>query len=197
MKIRLSPNLACAFTLAEIMCAMALFILMVACVFSSHLMGLRMFNLTATKLAASSGARAAINHVRDDIRSGKILDVGNASDTTFTNIPGGNLQMGNALTIYPTTDTNNWIRYWVNATDKKLKRKASGSTNVDVIANFLTNTVAFRAEDYQGNTLANDQNNRIVRMTLEFYQWEFPVAGIGAYYDYYRLQTRMTRRAIE
>jgi hypothetical protein len=36
-------------------------------------------------------------------------------------------------------------------------------------------------------------------MMLDFYQWEFPVAqaGAGAFYDYYHLQTRMTRRTIE
>jgi hypothetical protein len=68
-----------------------------------------------------------------------------------------------------------------------------------VVARFVTNQVGFAAEDYAGNVLNTDQNNRVVRMNLQFYQWEFPVAraGAGAYYDYYQLQTRMTRRTIE
>jgi len=39
----------------------------------------------------------------------------------------------------------------------------------------------------------------VIRMMLEFYQWEYPLAaaGQGAMYDYYRLQTRITRRLIE
>jgi hypothetical protein len=40
--------------------------------------------------------------------------------------------------------------------------------------------------------LTNDQNNRVIRMNLEFYQWEF-----SDVYEYYRLQTKITCRAIE
>ena len=75
----------------------------------------------------------------------------------------------------------------------------SSNSQVQVLAPYLTNQIAFIAEDFAGNTLTNDQNNRVIRMELDFYQWEFPVArvGVGAYYDYYHLQTRMTRRTIE
>jgi hypothetical protein len=36
-------------------------------------------------------------------------------------------------------------------------------------------------------------------MTLQFSQWEYPVAGVGngAMYDYYELHTKVTRRAID
>jgi hypothetical protein len=59
--------------------------------------------------------------------------------------------------------------------------------------------MVFRAEDFRGNILTNDRNNRVIRMMLEFYQWEYPIAsaGPGGMYDYYRLQTRITRRLIE
>ena len=65
--------------------------------------------------------------------------------------------------------------------------------------NYVTNDIAFRAEDFRGQVLTNNQNNRVIRMILEFYQWEFPVATVGTngLYDYYRLQTRITRRTIE
>jgi hypothetical protein len=61
-----------------------------------------------------------------------------------------------------------------------------------VVANFVTNLIPFRAENYLGQVLTNNQNNRVIRMNLEFYQWEFPEE-----YDYYGLQTKVTRRAIE
>ena len=64
---------------------------------------------------------------------------------------------------------------------------------------FVTNYFVFDAEDYLGNVLTNNSNNRIIHMTLQFSQWEYPVAGVGngAMYDYYQLHTKVTRRAID
>jgi hypothetical protein len=112
---------------------------------------------------------------------------------------GNALRQGNALQIYPTTATNTYARSYMDTQAQELKRVVAGSTTAVVISQFITNQVAFAAEDYAGNVLTTDQNNRVIRMSLQFYQWEFPVAraGVGAYYDYYPLQTRMTRRTIE
>jgi hypothetical protein len=140
-----------------------------------------------------------LNCVRDDVRSGKILYVGNGSSTGFTHIALNSLHRGNALQIHPTTDTNVFIRYYLDLDSQSLQRTTSGSEQVQVLAPYLTNQIAFVAEDFAGRTLTNDQNNRVIKMVLDFYQWEFPVArvGGGAFYDYYHLQTRITRRTIE
>ncbi len=187
------------FTLSELMIAMTLFSLVVIAVVYSHLFGLRMFSITATKLSASTSAREALGKLRDDVRSGKLLYVGNGDSTGFTNIAGNGPREGNALQIYPTVDTNTYIRYYLDPTAQVLKRLESGSTQPVTIARYITNQVAFAAEDFAGNVLTTDQNNRVIHLNLQFYQWEFPVAqaGAGAYYDYYQLQTRITRRAIE
>jgi hypothetical protein len=194
-----TPTTRSAFTLAEIMTAMGLFSLVVIGVVYSQLFGMRMFNITSTRVSASDNARKVLNRVRDDVRSGKILYVGNGGDTGFTNIAGHGLRQGNALQIYPTTDTNVFIRYYMDTNSQCLKRTDSGTELVQVLAPYLTNQVAFVAEDFLGHTLTNDQNNRVIKMVLDFYQWEFPIAqaGAGAFYDSYRLQTRITRRTIE
>jgi hypothetical protein len=181
------------------MTAMAVFSLVVIVVVYSHLIGLRMFNITATKLGASTSARQTLGKVRDDVRSGKLLYVGNGNDHGFTNIAGNALRQGNALQVYPTPDTNTYVRYYLDSAAQELKRITSGSTQAVVVARFITNQIAFSAEDFAGNVLTTDQNNRVVRLNLEFYQWEFPIAraGAGAFYDYYQVQTRITRRAIE
>jgi prepilin-type N-terminal cleavage/methylation domain-containing protein len=186
------------FTLAEIMTAMALFSLVMVGVVYSHVLGLKMFNITSTKLSATFGARAALNQVRDDVRSGKTMYVGSGNRTGFTNVAGNNAREGNALQIYPNANTNVFVRYYLDARAGQLRRARNGGGET-VVASYITNQLAFRAEDYAGNTLTNDQNNRVIRLYLEFYQWEFPLAGAGpgAAYDYYRLQTRVTRRTIE
>jgi hypothetical protein len=187
------------FTLAEIMIAMGLFSLVVIGVVSAQLFGMRLFNVTSTRLSASDNARKVLNCVRDDIRSGKILYVGNGSSGQFTNIALNGLRQGNALQIHPTANTNVFVRYYLDLTNQCLMRFTSGASQAEVLARYLTNRIAFLAEDCSGHTLTNDQNNRVIRLMLDFYQWEFPVAQAraGAFYDYYHLQTRISRRTIE
>ncbi len=104
---------------------------------------------------------------------------GNGDSDRFTNIVLNGLRQGNALQIYPTTDTNVFIRYYLDPASHCLIRTTSGGGQVEVLAPYLTNRIAFIAEDYAGHTLTNDQNNRVIRMVLDFYQWEFPVAQRG------------------
>ena len=181
------------------MTALGLFSLVVIGVVYSQLFGMRMFNVTSTRVAASDNARKVLNRVRDDVRSGKLLYVGNGGSAGFTNIPQNGLRQGNALQIYPTTASNVFVRYYLDVATQSLKRTTSGTGQVQVLAPYLTNQIAFVAEDFGGHTLTNDQNNRVIKMVLDFYQWEFPVAqvGAGAFYDSYHLQTRITRRTID
>lgn len=185
------------FTLTEILVVTAIFSMLVVAVASTQVIGLRMYRISETKLSSTSEARKALNRVRDEIRMGKILIVGNGNATTFAANPDNAPQIGNALQIHLTTNRNIFVRYFVDTDTTSLNRVINGQ--VQTVANYITNEVAFQAEDYAGNVLTNNQNNRVIRMTLEFYQWEFPTAsaGDGGMYDYYRLQTRATRRAIE
>jgi hypothetical protein len=186
-----------AFTIVEIMTSMAIFSLVILGVLYAHLFGLRVFNISATRLSASQGSRAALNRVSEDVRSGRLLYVGNGSSAGFTNTPLNKPRLGNALEIFPSGGTNAFVRYFMDPSAKALKRFDSSSGSLVVVAPFITNQIVFTAEDYAGNVLTNDQNNRIIRLDLDFYQWEFPVAQVGAYYDSYHLQTRISRRNIE
>jgi hypothetical protein len=194
-----SPTSRSGFTLAEIMTATGLFSLVVIGLVYSQLFGMRTFNITSTRVSASDNARKVLNRVRDDVRSGKLLYVGSGSSTGFTHIALNSPHQGNALQIHPTKDTNVFIRYYLDTATQTLRRTASGTGRVEVLAPFLTNQIAFIAEDFAGRALTNDQNNRVIKLVLDFYQWEFPVAqvGAGAFYESYHLQTRITRRTIE
>ncbi len=187
------------FTLTEMMTAIALFSLVIVGVVYSHLVGLRFLNITLAKCKAGASARTALNAVREDVRSAKTLYVGYGSDTRFTNIADSLPQQGNALQIYPTSDTNVFVRYYLDPDYQQLNRVSNSETQPRTIASYVTNHVPFRAEDFAGNTLTNSQNNRIISLTLELCQWEFQMAGSGdqAPYDYFRLQTKAARRAIE
>jgi hypothetical protein len=135
----------------------------------------------------------------NEIRSAKIVRVGNGSYGSFTNVAMGAAQVGNALQIYPTTNTSSFIRYYWDSGDRQFKRTTdAGGTSV-VVANFISNNIVFRAENHMGTVLTNNQNNRVINLKLEFFQIQYPIINIGAggLFDYYKLETRITRRALE
>ena len=185
------------FTLTEVLVAMAIFTLMIGALVTTQIMGLKLYRISETKLRGTAECREALNTVRDEIRMGKILVVGNGNASAFIPIPDNEPQIGNALQIYPTTNLTVFVRYFLDVDSTALMR--SGDGEVRMVANYITNHLVFRAEDFMGTVLTNNQNNRVIRMTLEFYQWEYPIASVGSdgMYDYYRLQTRVTRRTIE
>lgn len=188
-----------AFTLPEIMVVMAIFSMLVAGLISGQLFGLRMSRITETRLSSTDNSRKVLTRIRAEILSGKTLVVGNGDALSFTAVPNNSQQVGNALQIYPSTDTNYFIRYYVRTNDATFRRMTSTNAISEMLANAVTNRLAFQAEDFQGNISTSSQNNRTIRMVLEFYRWEFPPPKPGQFgaADYYRLQTLITRRLIE
>src|SRR5688572_3043850 len=111
-----------AFTLPEIMVAMGIFALAVAGALYAHLFGLRMQGITQSKLSSTEGARLALNQVRDEIRMAKTVEIGNGNAASFAEI-GLNLpQRGNAVQVYATTNTNSFVRYYLDDREDNLKR---------------------------------------------------------------------------
>jgi hypothetical protein len=112
----------------------------------------------------------------------------------FTGLLDGETQQGNALQIYPTTNTDNFTIYFVNLSDQTFRQTqaTSSGTNTLILADSVTNTLAFSAQDLSGNVLTNSQNNRLIHLTLEFYQPELFLTEPDAY----KLETSVTRRAL-
>jgi prepilin-type N-terminal cleavage/methylation domain-containing protein len=188
-----------AFTLSELMVTMAVFTILMAGLLASQLMGMRLRRVTDTKLSATANARRALNDIRNEVRTAKWLSVGTGNNSSFTVVPALSLQVGNALQIYATTNTNSFVRYYMDPSEEALMRVTSTNQTPQTIAGNITNQFVFAAEDFKGTVLTNNQNNRVIRMVLEFYQKQYALAQApqGGMYDYYRVQTRITRRAIE
>lgn len=204
MKIRFShPTISrrrtLAFTITELMIGASVLMLIVGGVVFSHLFGMRMYQITKAKLGASDEARSAISKMITEIRSAKTLKVGSGGINSFTEVGENAQQKGGAIQIYPGTNTNDFVRYFWDSSDKKLKRTVDGATAALVVANSISNAVVFRAENHLGQILTNNQNNRVISLELQFYQIAYPVVNIGPgqLFDYYQLRTRITRRALE
>jgi hypothetical protein len=75
------------------------------------------------------------------------------------------------------------------------------TTYTNTLAKYLTNQIVFDARDFQNNIATNLQsldNRLLIEVTMQFSQWEYPIATVGGgvnAYDYYQLRTRVFRRA--
>ena len=179
-----------AFTLTELMVSVAIFILLVGGMVSANVFGLKMFQIEQTKLTSSDQARKIVGVLMDEIHSCDTFQIGTFTNGTFTGLAPGVRQIGPALVVYPTTNTTNFIMYFVNTPDQTFRRATSVPGSTRVLAQWVTNTAdLFRAQDYLGNILTNLQGNTVLHLKLEFYQ----ATRYGVPPDYYKLETSTTR----
>ena len=194
-----------AFTLAEMMVAMFIFVFMVLGVIYVWIFGMRYDELSCSKLGASDMSRMGFDLLTRDIRAAKWWKVGNGISTNFTVCGNATNQVGNALKLCASGDTNStaYVIYYFDTNACQLCRLSNGLPAIQIIANSLTNSgilgngptntsMTFHAEQYNG-TLAQDwQYKYAIVTTMEFCQYQFPLTkvGPGYYYDYYRIQLK-------
>lgn len=188
-----------AFTFTEMMVTLSILSVILAGVLVAHLSGVRMFELAKSKLGANEESRKAINLLIDEVRTAKLVKIGSGDISSFSEVAANSKQQGSAIQIYPSATAGDFIRYFWDSSDNKLKRTTNGTTSLSIVANSITNSLVFTSEDYQGNTLSNNQNNRVIGLTLQFYQIQYPIIliGPGQLYDFYQIRTKITRRALE
>jgi len=188
-----------AFTFTEMMVTLSILSVILAGVLVAHLSGVRMFELAKSKLGANEESRKAINLLIDEVRTAKLVKIGSGNISSFSEVAANSKQQGSAIQIYPSATAGDFIRYFWDSSDNKLKRTTNGTTSLSIVANSITNSLVFTSEDYQGNTLSNNQNNRVIGLTLQFYQIQYPIIliGPGQLYDFYQIRTKITRRALE
>jgi arabinogalactan endo-1,4-beta-galactosidase len=152
-----------------------------------------MFQKTEVKLNVSRWSRETIEQLSDEVHACNKVQVGNVTNGAFEALLDGETQQGSGLLIYPTTNTTSYIIYFVNPTDQSFRRTTDQPNTAVVLANAVTNASIFTAQDLAGRVLTNSLNNQVIHLALEFYQPERFMQGA----DYYKLETSMTRRALQ
>ena len=197
-----SKNSRQGFSLAELMVASTIFlILVVGAMVSVQIYGLRVYNLAATKIKATAGARETMNDIRDRIRSAYDVNVGVYTNSNFYGITNNQPQQGNAIQIFPlTNDVSTAVVFY---SDVANSNNVLNMVNNGVVSQEITNMVnyiCFQNEDYQGNVVITNNGARVITVIMQFNQLAFPIGYIGGNkvdaYDYYRLRSRITRRTI-
>jgi hypothetical protein len=184
-------------TLAEMMTTAAVFSLTVVGFVYCQLFGMRQNQWVNSKIGAAEQARLSFNDLANDIRAAKIWTVGNGNLSAFSSIPLGSNQRGNALMLSLTTNTNQYYLYYFDTKACKLFRGHSGSTHTTLLAQYLTNTMYFQAQDFQGNEQTNRTHKGVIDVMMQFCQYQYPITKIGPgnLYDYYKLELKIAPHA--
>ncbi|MEI7730196.1 MAG: prepilin-type N-terminal cleavage/methylation domain-containing protein [Verrucomicrobiota bacterium] len=188
-----------AFTLVELLVTLGLLSMIMIGITYGHIMGLKLYELVKAKITAAEMSRRTLNDLVADVRVAKSIQVGDGDSTTFTEKPPDGRQEGGAIQVYFDVLKSNYTRYYLNTNTSRLFKLPSSSTQPELIAECITNRVIFAVEDSQGNVITNSRNNCVVSLTLQFYQIQYPITVIrpGAYYDFFQLRTKITRRMHE
>ena len=101
---------------------------------------------------------------------------------------------GNALKLSMTTDTNQYYLYYFDTNLCNLYRGHSGSANKTCLANHLTNTMYFQAQNYRGDNQTDLTHKGVIYVFMQFSQYQYPITkiGPGCLYDYYKMELRLT-----
>jgi prepilin-type N-terminal cleavage/methylation domain-containing protein len=179
-----------AFTLIEMMVATGLFSLVIVAILACHLAGLRFQQLIEPKLLHAQYERQTLGRLIEEARCANSLQVGTGSLSAFTAAGPTNIQAGNALRIYTSTNTSQYIYYFHDLATATVQRVPLQGTSATIIASAVTNHTIFTMQDFAGNALTNSQNNAVMSLWLQFYvasAWQ----GIA---DSAQVRTKVTRR---
>ena len=189
------------FTLAEVLMAVTILVFVFAAIISVNLWGLAMNQRSQIWLNTSDDTRHSMEMLHEDVRTASTIYVGTGSLAGFTNASATNVQAGNALLLYASTNTNSWVLYYYDSTTNTLFRTNWDGTAVGdfkmVSANPITNdNYIFTMQDYLGNILTNATPYPVVAIYLSFTKLQNPQIVIepGSPVDFYQINTKIAPR---
>ena len=185
-----------AFSIVEVQMSAGVLIMVVGAACAAHFFGLRLFYQSRQVIGASQEARVVLGKMREEIRGCTTVIVGTGNWKTFAEIPDDKAQAGSAVQIFPTTNTTRYTLYYHDA-DNTMKKWDTDKRSETTLANNITNQFVFKATDYNGNVLTNNENNRVIEISLQFHQEKGDTTTKhGGLQDYYQVQTKATRRKV-
>jgi type II secretory pathway component PulJ len=189
------------FTLAEVMVASTTLVVVLGAVIAVNLWGLAMTQRSEVWLVSSDDSRKTMGMLHEDVRTASTIYVGTGGLAGFTNAGVTNMQAGNAMMLYGSTNTNSWVLYYYDAASNMLCRTNWDGTAVGdfriATANPITNdNYIFTMQDYLGNILSNATPYPVIAVYLSFTKLQNPQIVIepGSPVDFYQINTRIAPR---
>ncbi len=192
-----------AFTLPELQIAVGIMVFILAGTILSHITGQKICETIKGKLTNADQGRKTLGTIVNEIRTVYSVKVGAGGANWFTANVSNNLSGFpgyRAVTLYPSTNTNTFTRYYYDPADMTLKRITNGGS-AKVLAQNLTDA-RFSIEDFKGAVLTNSPlpNNYVVGVNAYFrgpsniVNYASTSGGTNRYVDQYWVSTRVTRR---
>lgn len=189
------------FTVAELMIASSILVLVFGAVVAVNLWGLAMTQRSEIWLLTGDDTRQSMGLLHQDVRTAYSIYVGTGNLTGFTNVGTTNIQAGNAMLIYASTNTNSWTLYYYDSPSSTLYRTNWDGTSVGdfrmVLANPVTNDNSiFTMQDYLGNVLSNATPYPVIAVYLSFTKLQNPQIDIspGSPVDFYQINSKIAPR---
>jgi hypothetical protein len=189
------PGRRAGFTLTEMLISLSLIMFLLLGLVSSQLFGLKLLSLDSAKLNAQEDTRQVMACLMDEIRVARAIQVGTGSATGFVARAPGQKRTGNALQLFPSTNLNEFVRYYHDPTDQCLRRWLNGAASPRVLARYVTNNLVFCVEDFQGLVLTNDSSSQVISVRLDFVQVQYPETN--SLQQSYKFETRIAGRLLE
>lgn len=182
-----------AFTLVEMVITAAIFSLVVLAMVYTQIFGMRQDELAQSKLGASDASRRSFDQLAIDIRSAKNWTVGDMVSSTYVAIGTNGNQTGTALQLCLGTNLNTFIWYYFVTNQGTLYRMHTNQSPVLICKN-LTNSLFFQAENHRGVVQSTRNFKSVIHVMLQFAQYQYPqtIVGAGYYYDFYKMEFRLT-----
>ena len=188
-----------AYTMVELLIATSILSAGVLAVAWSHIAGLKLHSRIATRLEAISYERKLWAYFNTDLKEAQRIQIGSISSGVFTEVSPNNARTGSALQIYPSaSDTNNFIRYFVDTPSASLKRFLNTNKTIVTVASFLQNAAPFQFEDRSGLVLTNNEPMFVVAINLSYSQFQHNKEKIGSnnYYKSFAHSRRIAHKRI-
>lgn len=178
-----------AFTLVELMVAMAIFMMLVLAMVGVQIFGFRINSLTTSKLISTAYSCKALDQIQSQVRGASSAIVGRGTSMASFTGTGTN---GPALMIYSPTGGSNLL--YLSTNTGGLYEIFSSNGQQMTLASNLNNQVLFQTVDCHGNNISSSGlEHYAIRMTLQFFRVNYRVPT--NVYEYYNFQTEMTPRS--
>lgn len=178
-------------TLVEVMVASSLLAMVVLAILSCHIAGLRCTGFVLPKIQNAEYSRQLVSRMIEEIRCANTVAIGTGTVSAFTPAAANKPQAGNAIRVYPLTNSASFIYYFQDTNTWTVQRMDLNS-NTLVIADQVTNLLVFTMENFSGTVLTNPQNSCVLSMLLQMRR-ATTVQGVS---DTLQVRSKITRRNI-
>jgi hypothetical protein len=179
-------------TLVEMMVASSLLSLVILGILSCHIAGLRFTGFVMPKIQNAEYSRQLVSRVIEEIRCATTVSIGTGTVSGFTAAAANRPQVGNAIRVYPSTNSSSYIYYFQDTNSWTVQRIDINGTAPVAIADQVTNLTVFSMENFGGTILTNPQNNCVLSLLIQMRR-PTTVTGVS---DTLQVRSKITRRNI-